>query len=58
MEMRDADTGLVDGVPAVTWRQARSSVVLDLKRLRAERADVVREFEYEKPGSRRFLLKL
>jgi putative phage-type endonuclease len=58
MEMRDADTGLIDGVPAVTWRQAKPGKVLDLKRLRAERADVVSEYEYEKPGTRRFLLKL
>lgn len=58
MEMREADTGLIDGVTAVTWRQAKPSRVLDLKRLRAERADVLAEYEYEKPGTRRFLLKL
>jgi putative phage-type endonuclease len=58
MEMRDADTGLIDGVPAVTWKQAKSSRLIDVKRLRAEAPVIAMQFEYERPGARRFLLKL
>jgi len=58
MEMKDADTGLIDGVPAVTWKQAKPSKVFDAGRFRAEKPEVACEYEYEKPGSRRFLLKI
>lgn len=58
LELGDADTGLIDGVPAVSWKQAKPSKVFDAKRFREEKPEIACEYEYEKPGSRRFLLKL
>jgi len=58
MEMRDADTATIDGVPAVTWKQAKPARVFDAKAFREARPEIAREYEVEKPGSRRFLLKL
>lgn len=57
MEMRDADVGTVDGVPAVTWKQAKPSRVFDAKAFREAMPDLAAKYEIEKQGSRRFLLK-
>lgn len=57
-EMGDADTATVDGVPVATWKQAKASRVFDAKAFREARPEIAREYEVEKPGSRRFLLKL
>lgn len=56
-QMKEADTGLIDGVPAVTWKQAKPSKAFDAKRFREEKPEIACEYEYEKPGVRRFLLK-
>jgi len=55
--LTDADTGTIDGVIAVTWKQTKPIHTLDTKALKAARPDVAAEFEVEKPGVRRFLLK-
>jgi putative phage-type endonuclease len=55
--LEGADTGTIDGVVAVTWKQTKPSHTLDVKALKAARPDVAAEFEVEKPGVRRFLLK-
>lgn len=56
-ELMDADTATVDGVVAVTWKQAKPSRAVDWKRLEAEHPAVVAQYVAEKSGSRRFLLK-
>lgn len=52
------DTGTIDGVPAVTWKQAKASEVFDAKRFKEEHPEIAAEYEVERPGSRRFLLKI
>jgi putative phage-type endonuclease len=56
--MADADTGTIDGVPAVTWKQAKPTRHFDLKGFRAASPDLAAEYDVERPGSRRFLLKI
>jgi putative phage-type endonuclease len=55
--MQFFDTATVDGIVVATWKQAKPSMVFDVKAFKAAHPELVREFEVEKPGSRRFLLK-
>ena len=45
------------GKPLVTWRQAKPSHLLDRDALRAAHPALYTQFEIERPGSRRFLVK-
>jgi len=55
--MQFFDVATVDGVVVATWKQAKPSKVFDAKAFREAHPALAAEFEYEKPGSRRFLLK-
>lgn len=56
-ELQDADTATADGVVCATWRQAKPSRVVDWKKLESEHAPLVAQYAYDKPGTRRLLLK-
>jgi predicted phage-related endonuclease len=56
-ELRDADTATVDGVVAVTWKQAKPSHYFEAKAFRAAMPDIAEQFTTERPGNRRFLIK-
>lgn len=43
--------------PLVTWKTAKPSVKVDLDLMRAGHPAIVRQYEFEVPGSRRMLLK-
>lgn len=45
------------GKPIITWKTAKGSTKVDIDKLRAAHPDIVRQFEYEQPGSRRMLIK-
>jgi putative phage-type endonuclease len=45
------------GKALVTWKQAKPSRVLDKDKLRAAHPSIYSQFEFERPGSRRFLIK-
>lgn len=55
--MQDADTGTIDGVVAVTWKQAKPSHPFDRDRFATDYPDLYSLYQIERPGSRRFLLK-
>lgn len=55
--LADADTGLIDGVIACTWRQAKPSQLFDRDRFKADWPDLYAQYLTERAGSRRFLLK-
>lgn len=43
--------------PLITWKQAKPSRILDKDALRAAHPAIYSQFEFERPGSRRFLVK-
>jgi len=43
--------------PLITWKQAKPSRVLDGPKLRVAHPEIYTQFEFERPGSRRFLVK-
>jgi putative phage-type endonuclease len=55
--MEDADTATVDGVLACTWKQARASQVFDRDRFKVEFPEMYQQYQTERAGSRRFLVK-
>jgi len=46
-----------EGIAIATWKTSKASMAIDTKRLQQEMPDVAKKYEYEKPGTRRFLLK-
>lgn len=40
-----------------TWKTAKPSIKVNVDKMRTAHPDIVKQFEYEQPGSRRFLLK-
>jgi len=57
LAMRDAETLLVDGTPAVTWRAGKDTQMLDIARMKEENIEIYNKYQITKPGVRRFLLK-
>lgn len=55
--MKDADTLIIDGKPAVTWKSAKSSSVFDKDKFQKAYPELYREFTTTRPGSRRFIIK-
>jgi len=43
--------------PIVTWRTSKSSMAFDLENFRANLPEIYDQYQIEKPGSRRFLVK-
>jgi putative phage-type endonuclease len=56
-ELLEADAGIVDGVVACTWRTAKPSQVFDKDNFKSEFPDLWKQYQTERAGSRRFLLK-
>jgi len=46
------------GRTLITWKSAKPTRTLDRTRLEAEHADLAEQYMVERPGSRRFLLKV
>lgn len=53
----ELDTLTVDGKVAATWKSTKDGVAVDTKRLLAEHPELAKQYEVEKPGHRRFLVK-
>lgn len=47
----------LDGKPLITWKTAKGSIKVDVDKMRAAHPDIVRQFEFTQPGSRRMLSK-
>lgn len=55
--LKDAEELTIAGVPALTWKAAKPSVVLDAKALKAAEPEVWNRYAVERAGSRRLLVK-
>lgn len=55
--LKDAEELTIAGVPALTWKAAKPSIVLDAKALKAAEPDVWNRYAVERAGSRRLLVK-
>ncbi len=55
--MQDAESIIVDGRPAVTWKTAKDSLTFDETRFKSDHPDLYNSYLATSPGSRRFLVK-
>jgi len=55
--MKDAEMVVTAGKPLFTWKTSASSISFDVAKLKESDPDVYNAYCYEKPGSRRFLIK-
>ncbi len=55
--MEEADTLIIDGKPAATWKTPKNSSFFDKDKFAKAHPALYREFTATKPGSRRFLIK-
>lgn len=46
-----------DGKPLITWKTAKGSRKVNVDAMRGAYPDIVKQFEFEQPGSRRMLIK-
>lgn len=55
--MRDAETISAEGYPLFTWKSTKNVVSFDRDSFQRDHPDMYQEYQKEKPGARRFLIK-